>query len=993
MTEVSPYPSIHAFLRALKPDPVLTVSEWANAFRMLPSTVAEPGKFRMARTPYNKEIADHLSVTSPVQMIIFKKCSQIGATETGNNWLGYIIDQAPAPTLYVMPTDTMMEVTSKQRIQPMIDATPSLHYKIKPNKAKDSGNTIQYKTFDGGFVKMVGANSPVGLSSTAVRYVYADEVDRYPADVGGEGSAIKLAQTRTVTYGARKKIFITSTPTLEGTSLIDELFKTTGQRYYHVPCPFCGAMQSLVLENLRWEKGLYNREDVKYECAHCHEHIPEYYKTQMLDAGEWIAAKPELEDGKTIGYHLNALYSPYGWYSWAEMAKEYDESENNIPDRITFVNTKQGETFKQKGEVPEWQRLYALREKYQHKTCFKNVAFVTAGVDVQADRLELEIVGWIKGKQSQSIDYRVIVGDTSLPDTWTKLETVLNETYVREDGVFMPISIMCIDTGYNTQHVYSFCKNNLVGGRVIPIKGKDGIATIYNAPQAVHYTRGGQKINDLKVFNIGVSIVKSELYGWLKLVPKDDGSFPDGYCHFPERDADYFKSLVSEKLVRTTDKKGRMKYEWQKQQARNEALDCFCAQTEILTKNGWKFFKDLVYSDELATVNLSTDLIEYQLPQLLIEKEYCGDMVHLKGKRIDILVTPKHRMVTYKKERTSKGWNFNTSPKITLAKDLSIHHQIKTSAKWIGSDLDYEVIPACYSLQGRLISTEKIVCAKIMAAFLGWYVSEGCVFSGRSKTQKNIRYRVEITQCDVLNIEIIKALLNQMPFRYRVEKQANGVKFIITSKQLYTYVLSCGENKYSKRVPQWLKDAKPEIISEFIKSAINGDGWEQQKKKHHAVFRSYCTVSKQLADDMQELILKTGKASNIKIRGTKPYRIRGREGANTVQQYHVTEINRVKASLDSSNGGKRHYLGKKIEYSSYVYCATVPNGTLIVRRNGKAFIAGNCRVYARAAAEIFGMSYLSDEHWAHYHLTIPQATAVKEESAPPPPKKKRDSIW
>jgi phage terminase large subunit GpA-like protein len=230
-----------------------------------------------------------------------------------------------------------------------------------------------------------------------------------------------------------------------------------------------------------------------------------------------------LEDGKTFGYHFNALYSPYGWYSWADMAKEYDESENNIPDRITFINTKLGETYKQKGEVPEWQRLYALREKYQHKTCFEKVAFITAGVDVQSDRLELEIVGWMKGKQSQSIDYRVIAGDTSLPDTWTKLETVLTKLSAGRWCAHAYYACMCIDTGYNTQHVYSFCKNNL-GGRqsVIPIKGRDGLATIYNAPTAVHYTRGGQKINDIKVFNIGVSIIKSELYGWLKLLPNDE---------------------------------------------------------------------------------------------------------------------------------------------------------------------------------------------------------------------------------------------------------------------------------------------------------------------------------------------------------------------------------------------------------------------------------------------------------------------------------------
>lgn len=615
------FPLLSAFLRGIKPDPVLTVSEWADNYRFLPSAAAEPGKFRMNRTPYNREIIDHLSVTSASQIIIFKKCSQIGATESGNNWLGYIIDQAPGPTLYVMPTDTMMADTSKGRIQPMIETTPTIAIKIKPAKAKESGNTIQYKTFEGGFVKMVGANSPVGLASTAVRNVYLDEVDRYPLDVGGEGSAIKLAQTRTVTYGARKKIFITSTPTLEGTSAIDALFQTTGQRFYHVPCPHCGAMQKLVFENLRWQKGKYSREEVMYECAHCHELIHEYRKTEMLERGKWIAEHIEFEDGKTFGYHLNAMYSPYGWYSWAEMAKENDESENNIPDRITFINTKLGETYKQKGEVPDYQRLYALRENYEQKTCFNNVAFVTAGVDVQADRLELEIVGWIKGKQSQSIDYRVIIGDTSQPDTWTKLETVLNETFRREDGGYMPISIMCIDTGYNTQHVYSFCKHNLVSGRVIPIKGSDKVATMYTAPAAVNYTRNGQKINDLKVFNIGVSIIKSELYGWLKLMPNDDKSYPDGFCHFPQRDTDYFRGLTSEKLERHTNKKGFIKYEWTKIYKRNEALDCRVYARAAAAIFGIDYLSDDHWNKLVLTMPVATSTMPAPVQQQQTKKK------------------------------------------------------------------------------------------------------------------------------------------------------------------------------------------------------------------------------------------------------------------------------------------------------------------------------------------------------------------------------------
>src|SRR5579871_2183401 len=284
---------VHGFLQGLMPDSIVTVSEWADQKRILPDSSAEPGRFRTNRTPYAKEIMDKLSVINPAQKIVVKKGSQIGATEIGNNWLGYCIDVAPASMLYVMPTDAMMKKTSKQRIEKMIESTPELKSKVSKSRAKDSGNTLLYKEFSGGSVSMVGANSPVGLASTPVRNVYCDEIDRYPLDVDGEGSAIDLADTRTLTFGNRRKIFLTSTPTLKGASQIDIEFEKTGQRYFHVPCPFCNEMQALHFEQLRYTIGKY--EEVKYECINCKQLIEERFKTRMLNAGAWIPKFPEKE--------------------------------------------------------------------------------------------------------------------------------------------------------------------------------------------------------------------------------------------------------------------------------------------------------------------------------------------------------------------------------------------------------------------------------------------------------------------------------------------------------------------------------------------------------------------------------------------------------------------------------------------------------------------------------------------------------------------------
>ncbi len=560
------------FLRGLKPDPVLSVSDWADSYRILPATVAEPGPFRTSRTPYLREIMNRLSVIDPAQVIIFKKSSQIGATESGNNWLGYVIDMAPGALLYVMPTDTMMKKTSKTRIAPMIKDSQRLSVKIKPARSRDSGNTILEKEFEGGSVTMIGANSPVGLSSTPVRFVYLDECDRYPLNVGGEGDVIALAVTRTSTYGDRKKIFITSTPTLQASSIIDREFKKTGQRHYLVPCPHCATFISLKFEQLKWKKNHYDQ--TYYQCQECEGIINESSKKTMLENGFWQASKPELEDGITFGYHLNSLYSPQGWYSWGQMAKDYVDAQNDLPKLITFTNTKLGEVFKDQGYNPDWQKLCNKRENYARNNPPKKVCIITAGVDVQKNRLELEIVGWCPGKESYSIDYRILHGNTETvtSQVWQQLNGVLNETFIRTDGAEMRISMMAVDSGYNTAIVYEFCRRYF--GNVIPVKGYDSQIVMVSAPRAVDTSRSGKRIGAIKVWTVGSSVIKSEIYGYLNLEKNQDGSFPAGYCHFPDYEQSYFKGLTSERFTKIINKTGNTVFRWVKTLEANEPLDC-----------------------------------------------------------------------------------------------------------------------------------------------------------------------------------------------------------------------------------------------------------------------------------------------------------------------------------------------------------------------------------------------------------------------------------
>ncbi|MBV7529026.1 phage terminase large subunit family protein [Chitinophaga sp. sic0106] len=597
---------IRGFQDGLMPDPSMTVSEWSDERRLLPETSAEPGRWKTSRTPYTREIMDKLSIKDPAQKVVVKKGSQVGFTEVGNNWVGYTIDMAPAAFLYIMPTDAMMKKTAKQRIEKMIEATPSLRSKIAKTRAKDSSNTLLYKEFNGGFITMVGANSPVGLSSTPIRFVYGDEIDRYPESVGDEGSAVDLADTRTSTYGSRRKVFLTSTPTRKGSSQIDIEFEKTGQRYYNVPCPLCGVLQVLQFEQLRYSPGKYR--DVKYECPHCNGQFEERHKTKMLNAGIWMPLAPEKEDGYTFGYHLSAMYSPHGMYSWAKMAQDYEDAKGSTAKTIVFTNTKLGECYDPaKGEKPSWELIYERAEDYKANTPFPSVVFITAGVDVQADRLEIEIVGWMPGRRSQSLDYIVITGNTAHDDVWTELTKLLAKTWIREgDNAILPLRTMAVDTGFNTQRVYKFVQQHSTA-RVVPIKGRDKLNMIFSAPKSVDLIKAGKKAGKVKVWNIGVNLIKEELYGDLHLqINHETGEVPPGYCHFPKRETSYFRGLTAEEMVLVTNNRNFEGFEWVKKYKRNEPLDCRVYARAAASIVGVDRWSDERWTREASPVDIHT---------------------------------------------------------------------------------------------------------------------------------------------------------------------------------------------------------------------------------------------------------------------------------------------------------------------------------------------------------------------------------------------------
>ncbi|WBQ09901.1 phage terminase large subunit family protein [Hyphomonadaceae bacterium ML37] len=572
---------LRAWSRAIRPDPDLTVSQWADRHRWLSSRAsAEPGRYRTARTPYMREIMDALSPSSPAQRVVFMKAAQVGATEAGNNWIGFAIHQAPGPMLAVQPTVELAKRNSRQRIDPLIEESPQLRERVKPARSRDAGNTMLSKEFAGGILIMTGANSAVGLRSTPARYIFLDEVDAYPGSADEEGDPVTLAEARSLTFAHRRKVFLVSTPTIRGLSRIEREYEASDQRRYHVACPHCGHEQWLKFERLRWDRG--RPETAAYNCEGCEQPIAEHHKTAMLEAGEWRATATSVDPG-TVGYHLSALYSPVGWLSWEQIARSWEAAQGSDEAIKAFRNTILGETWMETGEAPDWQRLAERRESWKAGVVPSGGLFLTAGADVQKDRIEVDVWAWGRGLESWLIDHIVIEGGPGDAACWKKLTDLLGRTWEHENGQHLNLARFAIDTGFDTSAVYGWAR--AVGfSQVAPVKGLEGFnrSSPVTGPTYVDATIAGKRLRrGARLWTVATSTFKAETYRFLRQdrpTPEEidaGASFPAGTVHLPAwADGEWLKQFTAEQLVTVRTRRGFSRLEWQKLRERNEALDC-----------------------------------------------------------------------------------------------------------------------------------------------------------------------------------------------------------------------------------------------------------------------------------------------------------------------------------------------------------------------------------------------------------------------------------
>lgn len=554
-----------AFAAAVEPRPALSVSQWADTHRVLSTKAAsEAGRWRTERIPFLREIQDCLSSHHPAKEVVFIKSTQVGGTEVGLNWAGYIIDHAPGPMLAVLPTVEVGQRWAKQRLQPMISDAPVLSRKIAPVASRDGTNTTLMKEYPDGILIIGGANSAASLSSMPIKYLLLDEVDRFPLEVEDEGDPVDLAEARQSTF-PRRKCFKVSSPTIESLSRIAKDWKRSDQREYYVPCPDCGEKQVLELAHLVYPDG--EPEQAQFACVHCGVLIAEAHKAWMLAHGEWRAAYPDRD---VPGFHISAWYTPPGLgKTWGQHARRYEEVKHDAARLKVFTNTVEGRCYEDPNEKLDWEELKARGEPYRAREIPRSYVILTAGVDVQKDRLEYQVVAWARGERCAVVDVGFLEGDPTRPEVWKKLDEYLQAPVRNRFGTDLKIRSVAVDSGYLPDEVLQFTRLRKHRG-VFAIKGAATSGRpIIGRPSKVDLKRSGQVIKGgAEQWQLGVDSAKHRLFARLAGDRKQSDAEARMVRFSQELPEEYFRQLSAEVF-------DPHKRRWVKVYERNEGLDTF----------------------------------------------------------------------------------------------------------------------------------------------------------------------------------------------------------------------------------------------------------------------------------------------------------------------------------------------------------------------------------------------------------------------------------
>ncbi|WP_462385198.1 phage terminase large subunit family protein [Intestinibacillus massiliensis] len=548
--QVPPY--ILGAMQHLRPPEDIKVSEWAERHRILgEKSCAMPGPWRNIKTPYLVGFMDALN-DYEVEEVAFVKPTQVGGTESLQNMVGYVISQDPSPTMIVYPTDKLAESVSENRLVPMVKDSPTLDERFR--ETNSSKLELQ---FDSMYIVLCGANSPSSLASRPIRFLFLDEVDKYPAASKKEADPISLARERTKTFPNRK-ICMCSTPTLRTGPIWKALESADKELHYFVPCPHCAERIELKFAQLKWpkESDMSNRERAEqacYVCQSCGCVINDADKARMLRQGTWRAVRENATAPNTkVAFWLNTLYSPFVRFS--EVAFEFLNSKDDPEKLQNFVNSWLAEPWEDTALKTSADTVLA------RQTCLPALVvpgwarLLTGGVDVQETCFYWTIRAWGDAMTSQCIAHGQAL-------SWGAVDRQMDLEYRKEDGTAMLVDLCLVDSGDQTEDVYDFCATR---EWALPCKGVSGSYSHYRISTV---NRTGSKGHGMQLVLVDGGKYKDMIAARMR---KENGQ--GSWMVHADCDREYAEQVTAEHKVR--DKNGKLAWALKSSHADNHYLDC-----------------------------------------------------------------------------------------------------------------------------------------------------------------------------------------------------------------------------------------------------------------------------------------------------------------------------------------------------------------------------------------------------------------------------------
>lgn len=540
---------------------VITVSEWAELRRYITASSIK-GKYTWRDAPYQQGMMD--AVHEPVHAVVYMIASQLGKTEVINNIIGYYMAEDPNPILVMYPTVPGAKAWSREKFQPMVDATPCLQ-ELVPDVGREGKNTILFKQFPGGFLSIFGAQKPAGLAQRSAPILVADEVDRYPMSAGKEGDPLFLFHKRADSYRNAKHI-ISSTPTIEGASRIATWYEASDKRKFLVPCHKCHTFIELL-----WAQVIWNSEPHKahYVCQHCDKPWTEEQRRASIMRGRWEASvETRLMSKPIAGFHLNWIYNvfppkdPYLNRLHQAASEWTDAAKMGSGAKQVVINTGLAETYQDDEERIEVNVLVNRRKPFGALP--NEIVYWTGGADLQKNRIVAEKLGWTADEETYGIEVKTFLGNPADISLWKAFDAWMRLPLQREDKVILKHGVVCVDCGYKGEFVRNYTRQRQTAG-VFAVSGSSNEA-------APAITRPRRYPGGVLVWTLGVNQIKDMVYSRLNLTEKGPG-----YCHFNGEDAGYTETHLKEicsEYPRVTFEKGRATRRFYcPPNTRNEGLD------------------------------------------------------------------------------------------------------------------------------------------------------------------------------------------------------------------------------------------------------------------------------------------------------------------------------------------------------------------------------------------------------------------------------------